>query len=99
MTINDGTYGGSLLAACGAVNVFGEEDQPYPVVDLGAVAARSPDLTVAPTEPYAWAERHAPLFAGVAPMVLVDGRDLFWWGVRTAGARDRLADRIAAARP
>jgi hypothetical protein len=28
--------------------------------------------------------------------VFVDGRDLFWWGVRSPGARERLAElRVA----
>ena len=32
----------------------------------------------------------------MAPVVLVDGQDLFWWGVRTARAHARLAERLAA---
>ena len=31
----------------------------------------------------------------MAPVVLVDGQDLFWWGVRTPGALDRLGDVLA----
>jgi hypothetical protein len=27
-------------------------------------------------------------------IVLVDGRDLFWWGIRTPQALIRLADRL-----
>jgi len=37
-----------------------------------------------------------PLLDGVAPVVLVDGQDLFWWGARTPAALDRLRARLAA---
>ncbi len=53
---------------------------------LDEVRARRPDVVLAPSEPYPFAERHVPLFDDVAPVVLVDGQDLFWWGVRTAGS-------------
>jgi ABC-type Fe3+-hydroxamate transport system substrate-binding protein len=96
MTINQHTYGSSLLEACGAVNVFAEHPDAYPTVTLDEVEAARPDVVLAPTEPYSWAERHRPLFAGIGPMVLVDGQDLFWWGVRTPGARSRIAAQLAS---
>ena len=52
------------------------------------------DVVLLPTEPYAFAERHVAEvrdLVGVDDVRIVDGRDLFWWGVRTDGARDRLA--------
>jgi len=39
------------------------------------------------------------LLSEVAPVVLVDGQDLFWWGARTPGAVDRLRDRLAGVAP
>jgi ABC-type Fe3+-hydroxamate transport system substrate-binding protein len=96
MTINDGTYGGSVLAACGVVNVFGDHPDAYPEVDIADVVSRRPDVVLAPSEPYAFGERHRPLFADVAPMVPVDGKDLFWWGVRTAPGLARLRAQLAA---
>jgi hypothetical protein len=30
----------------------------------------------------------------VAPVVLVDGQDLFWWGVRTPAAAERLRRQL-----
>jgi hypothetical protein len=53
-------------------------------------------VVLAPSEPYPFAERHVPLLDGVAPVVLVDGQDLFWWGARTPAALDRLRARLAA---
>jgi hypothetical protein len=65
-------------------------------VTLDDVVARRPEAVLAPTEPYPWAERHRPLFAGIAPMEIVDGKDLFWWGVRTGPGLARLRHRFAS---
>jgi hypothetical protein len=54
---------------------------------------------LAPSEPYPFAERHVPLLQEVAPVILVDGQDLFWWGSRTAGAQARLAAQLGDAFP
>ena len=58
---------------------------------LGLAAALEPDVVIAPDEPYRFSTRHEPELRRVAPTVFVDGRDLFWWGVRTASALDRLS--------
>jgi hypothetical protein len=63
-------------------------------VTLEEARARRPDLVLAPSEPYPFRERHVPLLAEVAPVVLVDGQDLFWWGVRTPAAVARLRHRL-----
>lgn len=55
-----------------------------------------PVVVVAPSEPYPFGPRHADELAQVAPVRFVDGRDLFWWGVRTAGALGRLALQLSA---
>jgi ABC-type Fe3+-hydroxamate transport system substrate-binding protein len=94
MTIGAGTYGSSLLAGIGVGNVFADSPDPYPEVSLDDVRARHPDVVLAPSEPYAFTERHRAELATVAPVVFIDGKDLFWWGSRTPGARVRL-DRIA----
>jgi ABC-type Fe2+-enterobactin transport system substrate-binding protein len=85
-----------LLQVCGAINVFAEHPDPYPSITLDEVAAGAPDVVLAPSEPYPWAERHRPLLSAIAPMVLVDGQDLFWWGVRTPGAIARIAGQLAS---
>jgi ABC-type Fe3+-hydroxamate transport system substrate-binding protein len=90
MTISAATYGSSLLAGIGVANVFADAPDPYPEVSLEDVRARQPDVVLAPSEPYAFTERHRAELATVAPVVFVDGKDLFWWGSRTPGARDRL---------
>ena len=94
MTLAGGTYGSSLLASLGVANVFADAAARYPTVTLDDVRARRPDVVLAPSEPYPFAERHVPLFDDVAPVVLVDGQDLFWWGARTGPARDRLVQQL-----
>jgi ABC-type Fe3+-hydroxamate transport system substrate-binding protein len=99
MTLAAGTYGSSLLASVGVGNVFADAAARYPTVTLDEVRARRPDVVLAPSEPYPFAERHVPLLQEVAPVILVDGQDLFWWGSRTAGAQARLAAQLGDAFP
>jgi ABC-type Fe3+-hydroxamate transport system substrate-binding protein len=96
MSIGAGTYGSSILAWCGASNVCAG-DERYPELTLEEAAARRPALVLAPSEPYPFAERHREALEAVAPVVFVDGRDLFWWGARTPGAIDRLRALLAEA--
>jgi ABC-type Fe3+-hydroxamate transport system substrate-binding protein len=93
MSLATDTYGSSLLDLLGVDNVFADSFERYPEVTLTEVAARAPNLIVLPSEPYAFGERHADeLRADVpgVPIVFVDGRDLFWWGIRTPAAAARL---------
>lgn len=91
MTMNADTYGSSALAHIGLVNVFGADMERYPQTTLAQAAGRRPDVVLAPSEPYPFAERHRRELESVAPVVFVDGRDLFWWGTRTPGALARLS--------
>lgn len=88
-------YGASMLAALGVATLPASADERYPPLDPRAAAALGPDLVVAPSEPYPFGERHRAELEAVAPVVLVDGQDLFWWGVRTPAARERLRARLA----
>jgi len=95
MSVNALTYGSDLLARLGVRNVLGSHAQRYPTVTIDEVAALGPDLVLAPTEPYVFSDRHLDELATLAPVEEVDGRDLFWWGVRTPAAIDRLAAQLA----
>lgn len=93
MTVNGDTYGSSLLEAVGIDNAFADHADRYPVVDdLAAVEA---GVVLAPSEPYPFSERHRTELEAVAPVVFVDGRDLFWWGVRTPAALRRFRSSLA----
>jgi ABC-type Fe3+-hydroxamate transport system substrate-binding protein len=98
MTINAATYGSSLLAAAGLGNVYQDVGETYPVVDLDEARQKGPDYVLAPSEPYPFSERHRADLEEVAPAVFVDGRDLFWWGVRSGAALSRLRDLAVALR-
>ena len=92
------TYGSSLLAALGVGERLRRRAATrYPTTTLDEAAALAPDLVLAPTEPYPFAERHLAELRAVAPDArLVDGQDLFWWGARTPRAVERLAQALAA---
>ena len=98
MTLAGDTYGSSLLQLLGCFNVFTGRGVRYPTVELAEAAGRTPDLVLLPTEPYPFKERHVAEVAGALPgaeVAIVDGQDLFWWGIRTPGAVERLAARLA----
>lgn len=95
MTLNRCTYGSSLLAVAGIVNVFADEPDVYPEVTIDDAKGRSPDVVLAPSEPYPFKERHRAEMEQVAPVVFVDGQDLFWWGARTPRAVARLRELAA----
>lgn len=90
MTLNSGTYGSSLLATAGIVNVFADEAETYPQLGLDEARRSGPEVVLAPSEPYPFSERHRAELEQVAPVVFADGQDLFWWGVRTPAALARL---------
>jgi ABC-type Fe3+-hydroxamate transport system substrate-binding protein len=97
MTQSDDTFGSSLLAHLGWLNPFAGDATRYPTTDLTAVRERSPDVVVLPSEPYPFAQRHVAEVAAAIPasrILLVDGRDLFWWGARTPTALVRLGSSL-----
>lgn len=94
MTIGTGTYGSSVLTHIGVANVYAGDDK-YPEITLDDVESRQPDVVLVPSEPYPFRERHRAELETVAPVVFVDGQDLFWWGARTPAAIRRLTEALA----
>ncbi len=94
MTQRADTYGSSVLEHLGWSNPFGIGSDRYPTIELSDLARDAPDLVVLPSEPYPFSDRHVGEVSANVPgtrVGLVDGRDLFWWGTRTAAALSRLA--------
>lgn len=94
MSLAADTYGSSLLAHVGIANVYADAGERYPEVELDGVARRAPDLALLPSEPYEFTAAHVPEVQAALPdarVALVDGRDLFWWGIRTPVAVERLS--------
>lgn len=98
MSINRLTYGADILARIGLALVTGDGLDRYPTVDLDDVAARRPGVVLVPSEPYDFRDEHLDelrdAFGAGAPVVRVDGRDLFWWGSRTPAAVSRLRAQL-----
>ena len=90
------SYGASLLAHLG-VSVVPAEQGPYPTIELEQAAALSVDMVLAPSEPYPFTKRQLPELETVAPVIFVDGQDLFWWGSRTEQALERISSLIDSA--
>lgn len=99
MTLNGRTYASSLLTLAGIDNIFAAAADTYPQLELEEAKARTPDVVLAPSEPYPFSERHRAELGLVAPVVFVDGRDLFWWGSRTSAALERLGALAARLAP
>jgi ABC-type Fe3+-hydroxamate transport system substrate-binding protein len=93
MALGTPTYGSSLLRNLGVTNIY-ESEGSYPTVELEDVARRQPDVILAPSEPYPFASRHLSELEPIAPAMLIDGKDLFWWGARTSSALTRLAQQF-----
>jgi hypothetical protein len=98
MTINADTYGASVLATVGVGLVTADAAERYPVVELDDIASSAPSMVLVPTEPYAFTDAHvadlAARFPG-ADVRRIDGQDLFWWGVRTPVAIERVRSALA----
>jgi ABC-type Fe3+-hydroxamate transport system substrate-binding protein len=99
MTINGETYGSTLLDALGVTNIAADLPDRYPELTADQIVALAPDVVLAPTEPYPFAPRHQSLLEQFAPVVFVDGQDLFWWGARAPQAAARLRLVTEALRP
>lgn len=94
MTVNADTYGSTVLDHLGIGNVFADAQDRYPTVTIEEIGARAPALVLLPTEPYAFKQRHVVELRKALPSAdvrLIDGADLFWWGVRTPDALRLLA--------
>lgn len=99
MAIGPATYGASLLGQSGFVTVTGADDPHYPELDFEAVRGEAPVAVLVPSEPYEFRDEHLDELRTalrVARVLRVDGRDLFWWGVRTPGALVRLREQLDA---
>lgn len=94
MSLGRGTYGASLLDRLGIDLVTADTTDRYPTVELADIVGLDPDLVLVPSEPYAFGDDHVAELRSLVPraeVVRVDGRDLFWWGVRTPDALLRLS--------
>ncbi len=86
------TFGAGLLERAGLTVRPEDPDGRYPRCRFSALRRLEPEIVLLPDEPYAFGpDDVAELEQAGLPAVLVDGRDLWWWGARTPSALGRLA--------
>lgn len=81
MGLGSGTYGHSLLEACGGENVLAHRAR-YPEPTMAELETLKPELILLPDEPFPFDAGHAALYGQVAPARVVDGKLLWWYGPR-----------------
>jgi ABC-type Fe3+-hydroxamate transport system substrate-binding protein len=80
MVVGSGTFTGDLVRRAGLVNVFDEDDDRYPHVDLAQIDREGVDAVLLPDEPYVFTGADGPEAFSTAPTELVNGRLLTWYG-------------------
>ncbi len=78
------------------------KDTRYPRFAIEELVARAPDVVLLPDEPFAFEVAHRDelrALLGHDRVELVSGKDLFWYGVRAAGAVTRLRALLASLEP
>ena len=71
-----------------------DRDTRYPRTTREEILERAPDLVLLPDEPYAFSDADADelrAWGAGFEVARVSGKDLFWYGVRSRGALERLA--------
>jgi len=94
MGLGGESYGSDLLERCGAINVLRERPR-YPQVAFDEVAALSPELIILPDEPFPFGADHAAYYGQIAPVELIDGKLLWWYGPRMPEAIKALSALLA----
>ena len=94
MAVGSATFTGDLAARLGLDNVYADDPERYPHVDLDDLAAREPELIVLPDEPYQFTEADGPEMFPRQRVVLVEGRSLTWYGPSLVTSRAQLIRRL-----
>jgi ABC-type Fe3+-hydroxamate transport system substrate-binding protein len=94
MTVNASTYVADSLRTVGIATAFAAHPDRYPTVTDDEITAATPDLVIAPDEPYPFGDRHRDELATFAPPTFLDGKLLTWWGSRTPQRLAELRDLL-----
>ncbi|MFN2426325.1 MAG: helical backbone metal receptor, partial [Candidatus Binatia bacterium] len=98
MSFRRATYIGDMLARAGCLNVFGHRDgADFFEVTMQEILDAAPRLVILPDEPYVFESKHADELeaAGLhARFLLLDGKDLAWYGPRIPQALERLSRAV-----
>ncbi|MBE3602201.1 ABC transporter substrate-binding protein [bacterium] len=104
MAFNADTYAHDVLRMLGFNNIFAAAGERYPRVTLDETLELRPDFVLLPNEPYEFSQKDADELKPLLPpalsrrVVLIDGRDLHWYGAHMAPGFKRLAALLARVR-
>jgi len=104
MAAGGGVYIDAMMAASGLANVLSGRDG-YPGITLEELRTAGPEILLLPDEPRNFDRRDAEVLAAARVVVeperciLLDGRDLAWYGIRTAGALRSVSRTLRRAWP
>ena len=104
MTFNGDTYAHDVLRMLGFNNVFAAAGERYPRTSIEEALALRPDFILLPDEPYEFSARDVEELKPSLPpalsrrLVLIDGRDLHWYGAHMLNGLKALAGLLARMR-
>lgn len=101
MSVNGDTFASGLLTQAGGRNVFAQESERYPEIDVERLRAADPELVLLCTEPFPFEAKHIEELGAATGFargrfVIADGEYLSWHGSRTPAGIDYAESLIAA---
>jgi ABC-type Fe3+-hydroxamate transport system substrate-binding protein len=104
MAFNADTYAHDVLRMLGFNNIFAAAGERYPRTTIAEALAQRPDFVLLPNEPYEFGAKDVEELKPLLPaalsrrMVLIDGRDLHWYGAHMVTGLKSLAALLGRVR-
>jgi len=104
MAFNADTYAHDVLRMLGFNNIHASAGERYPRTTLDEVLELRPDFVLLPNEPYEFGPKDVEELKPLLPsalsrrVVLIDGRDLHWYGARMKSGLPALAALLSRVR-
>jgi ABC-type Fe3+-hydroxamate transport system substrate-binding protein len=104
MTFNADTYAHDVLRMLGFNNIFASAGERYPRTTIDEAIALRPDFVLLPDEPYEFRAKDVEELKPLLPtplsrrVVLINGRDLHWYGAHMLTGLRSLAALLARVR-
>jgi ABC-type Fe3+-hydroxamate transport system substrate-binding protein len=104
MAFNADTYAHDVLRMVGFNNIFAAAGERYPRTTIEEALAQRPDFVMLPNEPYEFGRKDVEELKPLLPpalsrrLVLINGRDLHWYGVHMVTGLKSLAALLGRVR-
>jgi ABC-type Fe3+-hydroxamate transport system substrate-binding protein len=104
MAFNADTYAHDVLRMIGFNNIFASAGERYPRTTIEEALAQRPDFVMLPNEPYEFGPKDVEELRPLLPaplsrrLVLINGRDLHWYGAHMVTGLKSLAALLARVR-